>query len=205
MCAAAQRGRHMMVEHMRPCDAGFTYLWLLLLVALMGLGLTLAVEIDATAVRRDKERQLLLIGHQFRNAIENYHRMPGASGKEEYPPSLEAMLKDNRVPGIRRHLRQVFVDPMTGTADWGLVRIDGRIVGVHSLSQQAPIKVEGFEPADAAFRQRQHYAEWIFTYPSDLLLRAETKLPAQDPPVAGTPFDTDTTAGTSGTPKEKEP
>lgn len=43
---------------------------------------------------------------------------------------------------------------MTGKAEWGLVVVAGRVVGVHSLSQDMPIKVANFEPAEAAFAGR---------------------------------------------------
>ena len=54
-------------------NAGFTYLWILFLVALMGIGLTVAAEITATAAQRDKEKALLAIGRQFRTAISSYY------------------------------------------------------------------------------------------------------------------------------------
>jgi hypothetical protein len=61
-----------------------------------------------------------------------------------------------------------------------LVRVAGRIVGVHSLSSGVPIKQDGFEAEDAGLRGKQAYSEWAFTYPADLLLRAE----ASQPPAA---------------------
>ena len=160
-------------EATRRAQAGFSYLWLLLLVAFMGVGLTLAVEIDSTAVQRDREKELLAIGRQFRNAIERYYETQLSPGKREYPATLEDLLRDNRVPGIRRHLRKVFVDPMTGRAEWGLVKIGGRIVGVHSLSEKVPIKQDGFEAADASLRGKTSYAQWVFAYPADRVLKIE--------------------------------
>ncbi|MBS1196694.1 MAG: type secretion system protein [Proteobacteria bacterium] len=151
---------------------GFTYLWVLLLVALMGVGLVLAVEIDSTAAQREQEKEMLSIGRQFRRAIGQYHETQIVGGKREYPASLDDLLKDNRFPGMRRHLRKIFVDPMTGKAEWGLVRVGGRIVGVHSLSERTPIKQEGFEPEDMSLRGKQKISEWVFTYPPELLVQA---------------------------------
>ena len=144
---------------------------MLLLVALMGLGLVLAAELDSTLARRSKERELLAIGHQFRAAIARYHEGPLEGGQREYPASLDELLRDGRHPGIRRHLRQVFVDPMTGKPEWGLMRVGGRIVGVYSLSELTPIKQDRFDAQDAAFRGRATYRDWVFTYPPDLQLR----------------------------------
>lgn len=158
-------------------QAGFSYLWLLLLVAFMGSGLTVAVEVDATAVQRDKEKELLAIGRQFRTAIGRYYEIQLPGGRREYPATLDDLLRDNRVPGIRRHLRKVFVDPMTGRPKWGLVRVGGRIVGVHSLADKTPIKQDGFEPEDMRLQGKQKYSEWVFAYPPNVLMQVDAGLP----------------------------
>lgn len=145
---------------------GWTYIWILISVALMSLGLTVAVEIDSTATRRDKEKELLAIGHQFRDAIKSYYETQ-VSGMvvREYPVKLEDLLKDDRSGRSRHHLRKIFVDPMSGKAEWGFIIISGRIVGIHSLSKTTPIKQDGFDLDDFHFRGKQRYDEWIFTYP----------------------------------------
>lgn len=150
---------------------GFAYLWTLLLVAFMGIGLTVAAEVYTTAARRSQERALLNVGHQFRRAIERYYESALVAGQHQYPTSLDDLLRDNRVPGIQRHLRQVFVDPVTGKPEWGLVRVGGRIVGIHSLSEDTPVKIDNFDAEDMSFRGKKKYSEWVFTYPADLLLR----------------------------------
>lgn len=157
------------------CARGFSYLWVLMLVAFMGLSLVLAVDIDSTATQRDKEKELLAIGRQFRSAIMAYHEVQLMAGRPDYPATLEDLLQDRRFPGIRRHLRKVFVDPMTGRAEWGLVKWEGRIVGVHSLSDKVPIKQTGFEAEELNLAGRQKYSEWIFAYPADVLSRIRTE------------------------------
>jgi len=159
---------------MNSFQAGFSYLWVLLLVALLGLGLTLAVEIDSTIAQRDKEKALLVIGRQFRTAIGRYYEAQLSGGKHDYPATLDDLLKDNRVAGVKRHLRKIFVDPMTGKPEWGLVQLSGRIVGVHSLSDKTPIKQAGFEAEDSGLRGKQKYSEWVFVYPADLMLQVDT-------------------------------
>ena len=161
-------------------ERGFAYLWVLLLVAFMGISLTGIVQMDATLAQRDKERELLTIGRQFRQALGRYHAIKAQGGRQEYPQSLDDLLRDPRAPGTVRHLRRIFVDPMTGKPEWGLVRVAGRIVGVHSLSSGVPIKQDGFEAEDVGLRGKQAYSEWAFTYPADLLLRGE----APQPPAA---------------------
>jgi len=171
-----------MAGAMTRCESeqGFAYLWVLLLVAFMGISLTAIVQVDATLAQRDKERELLSIGRQFRQALGRYHAIKAQGGRQEYPQSLDDLLRDPRAPGTVRHLRRIFVDPMNGKPEWGLVRVAGRIVGVHSLSSGVPIKQDGFEAEDAGFRGKQAYSDWAFTYPADLLLRAA----APQPPAA---------------------
>ncbi|HZW86892.1 MAG TPA: hypothetical protein VFF41_05465 [Gallionella sp.] len=95
---------------------------------------------------------------------------------------MDELLKDSRSAGVKRYLRKVFIDPMTGKAEWGLVRVGGQIVGVHSLSTKMPIKQNNFEADDMSFRGKEKYSDWVFTYPSDLLLRSEaTNLDAANP------------------------
>jgi hypothetical protein len=166
-------------------QTGFSYLWVLMLVAFMGVSLTLAVEIDSTASQRDKEKELLDIGRQFRTAIGRYYETQLAAGRHEYPTSLVDLLQDQRVPGIKRHLRKIFVDPMTGKAEWGLVKIGERVVGVHSLSDKLPIKQDGFEVEDLNLRGKQKVSEWVFTYPADLMLQIEAGRTPNTGPSAG--------------------
>ncbi|HEY0065195.1 MAG TPA: type II secretion system protein [Telluria sp.] len=163
-----------------PAQRGFAYLWVLLLIAIMGVGLTVAAEIDATAGRREREKQLLAIGRQFQTALARYHQIPTANGLKEYPSTIDELLQDPRAPGIRRHLRKRFVDPMTGKAEWGLVLMGGRIVGIHSLSEQTPIKQDGFEPEHMALRGKQKYTDWQFVYPPDLMLAPSGETAAAD-------------------------
>lgn len=150
---------------------GFTYLWTLMLVAALGVGLSIAAESYATAARRDREQELRFVGREFRDAIRSYYQIQIVAGKHEYPPTLEALLRDNRFPGVRRHLRRIYTDPMTGSAEWGVVRVNGRVAGVHSLSDKTPLKQDNFEPDEASLRQRERYRDWVFTHPADLMLR----------------------------------
>lgn len=153
-------------------QGGFAYLWTLMLVAFMGVGLTIAADLYATAARRDKERELIFIGHEFRLALERYHNAPGQPS--QYPLTLEELLKDPRFPGARRYLRRLYKDPVTGQAEWGLIRQQGRIVGIRSLSTQRPIKQGNFDDDDVGLANQSRYADWIFSYPHDLFTPAQS-------------------------------
>jgi type II secretory pathway pseudopilin PulG len=145
----------------RSGTAGFTYIGLLLLVALMGFSLTVVSQVWQTKQKREREDELLFIGNQFRRAIEYYYvSTPG--GAARFPSRLEDLLRDPRYPGVRRYLRRIYRDPMTGREEWGLVKTGERITGVHSLSDEAPLKKRGFRFADRSFADKASYADWVF-------------------------------------------
>lgn len=143
---------------------GFTYIGVLVLVALMTVALAAAGEMWQTAARRDKEQELLFVGDQFRRAIgQFYAHSPGRARR--YPLTLEELLKDPRYPVTRRYLRKVYADPMTGKANWGLIKgPGGEILGVHSVSEEKPLKKAHFRLADKAFEGKSKYTEWVFMH-----------------------------------------
>jgi hypothetical protein len=163
-----------------PTQRGFAYMWTLLLVAFMGVALVIASEIYSTTVTRDKERELIFIGREFRAAIARYYESNVAGGQRQYPLSIEDLLKDPRFPNNQRHLRRIYVDPMTGKNEWGTILVKGRIAGIYSLSDKAPMKQDNFEATEASFKGKKKYSEWAFTYPSDLLLVSSNNTVASD-------------------------
>lgn len=143
---------------------GFTYLGVLILLAVISVGIAATAELWATAQQRERETQLLFVGHQFRAAIGRYYEQSPA-GARRYPTRLEDLLKDPRHPNIRRHLRQIYLDPITGSRDWGLVKnAAGEVIGVKSLSEAEPLKKAHFALADAGFEGRKKYSDWQFVH-----------------------------------------
>lgn len=143
-------------------QSGWVMLALLFLLAALGTGMAALGTVWSTAVQREKEAELLFIGREFIMALERYHRA-GPGPEKSYPPSLEALVLDPRFPMPVRHLRRIYVDPMTGAPDWGLVRdAQGGIVGVHSLSERAPLKVHGFPAGMEGFAAAMSYRDWVF-------------------------------------------
>ena len=150
---------------MRICDfkfnAGFSYIGLLLFIAITGIELSIAGQAWQYQVRSEKEQHLLFVGGQFRSAIHSYYEStPGIA--KVYPLSLNDLLLDKRLPNVKRHLRQIYLDPMTGRADWGLIKEKGRIVGLYSRSPLVPFKHKGFNPEDAKFTAAKTYQDWVF-------------------------------------------
>jgi type II secretory pathway pseudopilin PulG len=141
---------------------GFTYLIVLAILVAAGMALTGANIAWTTAVRREKEAELLFRGDQYRRAFASWIRYaPG--GRVQYPTRLEDLLKDPRTPGLRRHLRQLYPDPMVPDGKWGLVRnASGAIRGVFSQHPGKPLKSAGFAEIYAGFKDARSYADWKF-------------------------------------------
>ena len=111
-------------------QGGFTYLWVLAAIAVLGIGLLAVSEVWVTSARRQKLVELDWIGGQFTRAIGSYYQStPGAA--KVYPLTLQDLLEDRRYVTPRRHLRTVYANPFTGKPDWELVVAgDGRVRGV---------------------------------------------------------------------------
>ncbi|MEI6791521.1 MAG: hypothetical protein WCK42_10105, partial [Myxococcaceae bacterium] len=93
--------------------------------------------------RRSAEDALLTIGSEYANALKSYSQNSPA-GADDEPLSLQELLRDTRNPAaVKRHLRQIYPDPITGSPNWGLVTDPDtkRIQGVFSQSETKPLKV----------------------------------------------------------------
>ncbi len=140
---------------------GFTYLTILFVVALLTGGLAMLGEVWHTASQREKEVELLFIGNEYRKAIERYY----LAGQRLYPRELDALIKDPRRSTTERYLRQRYPDPITGKAEWGIVKApDGGIMGVYSLSEDKPLKIANFRVRDKGFDNLEKYTDWKFIY-----------------------------------------
>lgn len=146
-----------------PRQDGFTYIGILIAVALLGISLAAAGTLWSFAAQREKEAELLFIGHQFRTAIAKY-RAAGGAGLQ-YPRELQDLVDDDRSAVPRHFLRKLYHDPMTGADDWNVIRTnDGGIIGVASSSLGVPIKKGHFDLPDASFENAECYCDWKFTF-----------------------------------------
>lgn len=145
-------------------QAGFTYLGLIIFVFIIGLVGAATLKIGSLLQRAAAEEDLLDIGAAFSAALDSYAAAT-PRGASPYPPSLKELLKDPRVPGVRRHLRKIFVDPLTGKAEWGLVFLGegtAGVVAVHSLSTAKPLKVANFDSRFAGLDNADTISAWRF-------------------------------------------
>jgi general secretion pathway protein G len=120
--------------------AGFTLIELLIVLAIIGVLLTLALPRYFGSVERSKETVLKENLHQMRDAISRYY-----SDKGRYPESLDALAAD-------RYLRQVPLDPVTESAGtWQIVQpADPQRGGIYDVRSGAPGKA----------RDGTDYAQW---------------------------------------------
>lgn len=146
----------------RGRQRGFTYLWLLFVLAAGAGGLAGLGQRASAAVQRDREADLIFRGSEITRAISAYRAAtPGIA--KALPASLQDLLDDRRGPHPMRHLRRVYVDPFTGKADWILVTTsDGRISGVHSRSTVVAMRVVDLPPT--APGQQRLVSDRMFTY-----------------------------------------
>ncbi len=155
-------------ERARRGERGFTYIGLLVLVVLIGIALSAAGEVAATAAQREREAQLLWVGHAYRAAIGRYWIQ-----RRAYPQTLQELLgsaPDDPLPV--HYIRRLYRDPMTNAVDWVLVPApNGGFMGVASSSTRAPLKTANFDPADQDFADAKTYGDWQFTFAPGVVRR----------------------------------
>ena len=95
-------------------EQGFMLLGVVVLIFLVLLALSVAAPKVAQALRRDREVEAIHRGDEYVRAIQLYYRKFG-----HYPGNMDQLEKSNNI----RFLRQKYVDPMTGKADWRLIHV----------------------------------------------------------------------------------
>ena len=142
---------------------GFTYLGLMILITIIGLVGAASVKMGSLLQRAAAEEELLEIGAQFSQALSSYAAAT-PPGMLQQPPNLQALLKDNRSPNPRRHLRKIFVDPVTGKAEWGVLYFGEKVgvIGVYSLSTRRPLKIANFDSRFVNMDNRDRISDWKF-------------------------------------------
>lgn len=164
---------------------GFTYLGLIILVTVIGLVGAASLKVGSLMQRAAAEEELLAIGAAFSDALRSYAAAT-PPGQPQQPPTLQELLKDPRFPGTRRHLRKIFVDPITGKAEWGIMYVGDKqgVLGVYSLSEAAPLKVGNFDARFLNMENKTKLSEWKFTLssltmaPQEPMIAPQTNQPA---------------------------
>jgi type II secretory pathway pseudopilin PulG len=171
-------------------ESGFTLAGLFVVMAVMAILLTVAVQSASFQAQREKEEELIFRGQQAVEAIRLFRARNG-----RFPLTLEELVKAKP-----RVLRKPWADPMTGAPDWVPIYMGeqgttlaggqpaptptrgpgasrqpagsrGPIVGVRSRMCTDAIKV---------YEGRTKYCEWKFFFDPQKLAQ-----PGQPKPVPG--------------------
>ncbi len=155
-----------------PCRAqrqhGIVLLALMILLALGGLSAMISIDVWQVSRQREREQNLLFIGAQMTKALEHYYYSAPAGQPRLLTSSMGDLLQDPRYQVPVRHLRRIYMDPMTGDNAWVIERV-GRGMGVHSLSEAEPLKQAGFSSALSTFNGKKRYSEWVFVFTPPLI------------------------------------
>jgi type II secretory pathway pseudopilin PulG len=130
-------------QHLKH-SKGFTYIGLMLIVAIAGIALSGVGIVWKTEMQRENEKELRFAGEQYVAAIASYYECK-VCGPNQLPKNLKDLLKDSRTPTVVHHIRKLYRDPMTRGNDWGLIKNGDRIMGVYSKSKLEPLA----KPQDA--------------------------------------------------------
>lgn len=142
---------------------GFTYIGLLMMIAISGIALAGVGIVWHQDAQREREKELLFIGEEYRKAIGSYYENSPSDAKQ-FPKTLDNLVLDRRLPGIKRHIRKLYVDPMLREESWGIALQQGQIIGIYSVSKQSPIKKTGFPLQYEVFSAAEKYSDWKFIY-----------------------------------------
>jgi len=144
-------------------SGGFTYIALLAAIVIIGISMSAAGKYWQNVMMREKEEELLFRGGQYRLAIERYFL---AKAPNAYPQNIDQLLKDDRFPQAKRHLRQKYLDPVTGE-EFEVFRDltkGNRITGVFSTSKKEPLKKADFPDQYKDFENKALYSDWKFLF-----------------------------------------
>ena len=141
---------------------GSVFMGMLVTVAVVAVMLMEVGTLWSSVLQRERELELLARGNEIRRAIGLYY----AAGNL-YPKSLEDLVLDRRQPTVKRYLRKAYNDPLTGTAEWGVVAGPGEtIMGVFSKANGTPFKQGNFAVINQSFTGQGSYQGWVFLYGS---------------------------------------
>jgi type II secretory pathway pseudopilin PulG len=98
----------------RKDEQGFMLVGVIVLIFLVFLALSVAAPKVARDLRRQREVEAIHRGNEYVRAVQLYYRKFG-----RYPGTMDQLEKTSNI----RFLRQKYIDPMTGKADWRLIHV----------------------------------------------------------------------------------
>ncbi|MEW6089101.1 MAG: type II secretion system protein [bacterium] len=118
---------------------GFTYIWLMIFIAVMCINLAVVAPVWRTIVKRDKEEELKFRLESIRNGIKEYKKK-----YNKFPADISELV-------AFKCLRKPFFDPVTGKLDWTL-NGDLGFSDIHSRSKEESMK--------SSEGKRDYYSAW---------------------------------------------
>ncbi len=115
-----------------PHSKGFTLIELMIVLAIMGILITIAEPNLKHAIIRAREAVLKENLFQMRDAIDQYY-----SDNGKYPDALSALVNEHEKP--KSYLRGIPKDPFTGNGDWIAVAPEGEEGGVFDVHSASPL------------------------------------------------------------------
>ncbi|HSY37421.1 MAG TPA: hypothetical protein VK814_16835 [Acidobacteriaceae bacterium] len=110
-------------EVVRRGEDGFMLLAVVVMVAIVLIALSVAAPVVARQLQREKEVESQHRMNEYVRAIQLYQRkFPG-----QYPASIKVLESNNNI----RFLRHVYVDPLTGKADYKLIHLGEQKTKIH--------------------------------------------------------------------------
>jgi general secretion pathway protein G len=117
-------------RRIRAAATGMTLLELIIACGILLVLASVALPLERVTLARRRETALRYDLRQIRDAIDRYkdasdkNLIKVAAGTEGYPPDLDTLVKGTKLATAQdrqvRFLREIPVDPMTGSKDWGL-------------------------------------------------------------------------------------
>src|SRR6185369_8253835 len=145
---------------------GFTYIAALFMVVIMGIMMGAVGQSIRVIMQREKEKELIFRGLQYRDAIERWSKkgVPLKDLKDLVEPTVSSNIDRSK----DKLLRKLYKDPMTADGKWKTLPnppdpIQG-IYGVVSTSNEEPFKQKNFPEIIKNFKDKKKYSEWEFVY-----------------------------------------
>ena len=124
---------------------GFTFIELMIVMAIIAILMAVALPIYTRSIIRSKESVLKNNLYTLRTVIDEY-----TYDKQKAPQTLEDLVSDG-------YLRQVPIDPITGTADsWKLIMEDAS----NTVNQTQPGIFDVRSGAEGTSLEGTPYSEW---------------------------------------------
>ncbi len=165
MVSRTTNGKRCFVWTIAHQKGGFSYIYVLMIIVAMGIAASSASRYWSTMMQRETEQELLFRGDQIRSAIISYYHSTPEGTKPSFPNGIEDLIKDNRYPFVKRHLRKHYMAPLTSDGQWGLI-IDSakKLRGVFSTSEKPPLKTGNFKTVYKNFEKAKAYSDWKFIF-----------------------------------------